>query len=1067
MISTIPFIYIRYQHFYEHFFRLKNVKTKTKLIKINFLRTITKLHLILLRLVFSFGLIAVSIISPLLQAEEITLLNNSNFARYINADHPVKGSYWLTEFIDLSKFNQWKPVGNESVPFSVKLYGNYKAISGLTITSKSDNSDLGLFGYLTNSWVERLLIDKPVIEATGSSIAVGAVAGRIKSTTITEVISSSGKIRVSGDFFNAGGIVGVASDGSILSDNLATGTETASGDYGKSGGIVAYALEHSIIRSNQYSGKIETGCSFSDVGGIAGRISEGSSLNNNLHIGLMESTSATYISDYGGIVGRAADALSISSNLNTGSLRLPTAGLTDLGGIVGIVEYSASVDRNINTAALHERNGGSFMGGIFGRAKRTPIRQNMNNGEITYNLFSQGPIDMNGVGSIGGSGGDLAVENNLNTGNIITGHLIDSHNGVIQGGNIKQHHNVQAGRVFINRNTNRSLPLDLVDITQNKTQSVPQGLDNTIWNSESNKTFPMLKNINGKYQELLRINNTRNGTNIFPATLSQFATPGGPTEASLLDLSVWSIRSGFLPFLKGFLQQHISRSGINCEQGNFACSPEKRTLPTKPTVGQDCPAPEGTPVAQAYDVTNHQLYVVIRPPLDSSALVLARYTDTELDKQFGACGKITHYLPDMTDWSFAGDSFLMSNSNSSYLHLVATKSDKSPLLLRLLLPERNNDTSIYIIDYLPENGSEANLIAGSNGTIYFAGKSPSDYFISRFTEKEHYRTLSEPSLKQEHISSLSLSPDGKLLYIAGVENTTETVFLQQYESQALSPNKPFGVDGEVTAITPDTFPGYEAASAVHRGWIYIAGITRNGDQLSIRRLDPGNGQVDGTFIVDEVLPNYLNATDTPAGIELRSDGQYLHAVKYDKKGNIFTVSYDDLEEVYRTSKTLDHPDALFNGLTVTNSTMYLPYNQLQAPGSNHTVEIMKIAINEQQQPYSSTPYSPTRHNSTPYSSTRHNSTPYSSTRHSPTRHNSTPYSSTRHNSTPYSPTLHNSTRHNSTQSSSSEFPTWGIVVPVVVSVVAIICGVSAYLKYRTKSGQTGPGEAEQVNLKEL
>ena len=969
MISTIPFVYIRYLHFYEHFFRLKSVKKKIKLIKIFFLRTITKLHFIWLRLVSSFGLIAVSMISPLLQAEDITLLNNSNFAKYINADHPVNGSYWLTEPIDLSKFNQWKPVGNESVPFSVKLYGNYKAINGLNITDNSDNAYSGLFGYLVDSWVERLFIDKPAIEVTGSRIAAGAVAGKVESTTITEVINHSGKISASGIFFNVGGIVGEASN-SILSNNLATGTETIIGKFGKSGGIVAYAEDHSMIKSNQVTGKIVTGCTYCEIGGIAGTIIEGTSLNNNLHIGLMESTLQANGTDYGGIVGRASDASTINSNLNSGAIKQPKILFSSIGGIVSLVEYTPSVERNINTAKLRDIDGGALIGGIFGQAWQSPIRENMNTGDITHNLYSHKHRGDYGVNGIGVRATRLAVENNLNTGNVITGNRNDTKNLLVQGVCVRQRHNIQAGRVFLNRNANRSLPLDLKDITQNKTQSVPQGLDNTIWNSESNKTFPMLKNINDNYQDLLRLNNTLNGTIIFPAILSQFATPGGLVEASLLDLSVWSVRSGFLPFLKGFLQQHISRSGINCEQGGFACSPEIRTLPTEPTMGQDCPAPEGTPVAQAYDVTNHQLYVVIRPPLDSSTLILARYTDTELDKQFGACGKITYYLPDMTDWSFAGDSFLMSNSNSSYLHLVATKSDKSPLLLRLLLPEKNNDTSIYIIDYLPESGSEANLIAGSNGTIYFAGKSPSDYFISRFTEKEHYRTLSEPSLKQEHISSLSLSPDGKLLYIAGVENTTETVFLQQYESLGLSPNKPFGVDGEVTAITPDYFPGYEAASAVHRGWVYIAGITRNGDQLSIRRLDPGNGQVDGSFIVDEVLPNNLNATDTPAGIELRSDGQYLHAVKYDKKGSIFTVSYDDLEEVYRTSKSLDHPDALFNGLTVTNSTMYLPYRQLQAPGSNHSVEIMKIAINERQPPYS-----PTLHNSTPNSPTLHSSTP--------------------------------------------------------------------------------------------
>ncbi|MCW7551580.1 hypothetical protein NX722_02745 [Endozoicomonas gorgoniicola] len=909
-------------------------------------------------------------ISPLLQAKEVILLNNSSFVKYINADHPVNGSYLLTEPIDLNKFNHWKPVGNESVPFSVKLYGNYQVINGLNIANKLDDSYLGLFGYLVDSRVERLFINKPVIEGAGSPTSVGTVAGGVESTTITEVINHAGKIKTSGKSFNAGGIVGIASHGSILSNNLATGIiEITSGYNGKSGGIAGSVRGRSIIRSNQYAGKIVTASSLSSTGGIVGELSEHSSSNNNLHTGLIASTFQTSESDYGGIVGKAAGASTITSNLNSGSLSLSTAWLSTLGGIVGLVESSTSVDRNVNAGALHQKDGGSFIGGIAGQARETPIRQNMNNGEITYNLFSQKPIGVGGVGGIGAWGTDLAIDNNLNTARIITGHLVDSHHGIIKGNNIEQRHNLQTGGVFVNMNTNHSIPLDLVEITQNKTQPVPQGLNKTIWSSEPEKAFPMLKNINGNYQELLRLNNTQNGTNIFPAILSQFATPGGSAETTLLDLAVWTVRSGFLPFLKGFLQQEIARFDINCGQGGFACSPKMRTLPTEPSLSEDCPAPEGTPVAQAYDVISDQLYVAIRPPLDSNALdsnalVLARYTGTELDKQFGACGKITHHLPDMTDWSFIGDSLLTSNSNSnsnnSYLHLVANKPDKSPLLLRLPLPEentpeKNNDKSGYTIDYLPERDSEVSVMAGSNGTIYFAGKSSSDFFISRFSEKEHYRTLSDPLHKQadinnqERISSLSLSPDGKLLYIASVVNTTKTAFLQQYDSLTLSRKKSFGVDGEVMAITPDYFPSYEAVSAVHRGWVYIASITRNGALLSIRRFDPGNGQVDGTFIVDESLPNYLSDSDSPAGIKLCPDGQYLHAVKYDKKGNIFTVTYDDLEEVYRTSKSLEHPDALFNGLTVTDSKMYLPYKHLDEPGSNHIVEVMKIALDDPQQ----------------------------------------------------------------------------------------------------------------------
>ena len=552
-----------------------------------------------IRFAVSFSLIYVSTISLHLQAEKSIPLNNNNFIQYINADHPVPGSYYLTESLDLSEFDQWKPVGNESAPFSVKLKGNYKIISGLKITGKLNNAFSGLFGYLVNSRIEQLIIDKPVIEETGQSASVGAVAGMVKNTTIKEVINHSGKTGSTGHSAHAGGIVGIASHYSTITDNLATGTvytkKHDSYQRWNSGSV----LTHSSVLGNLYTGKVIGGGYSSNSGGIAGKLSGHSSAKNNLHTGAVTSMSPVSSSDYGGIVGSAKTASTITANLNSGSLWLSKTWMSSLGGIAGLVENSCSVDRNVNAGVLRIDEGGTFTGGIVGQVLNTPVKQNMNNGEIIYNLYSKKPIGIGGVGAIVFHGSNLTAENNLNTGDIIAGHLVDFYYGTIEGNEIRQRHNLQTGRVMVNEHSNHTAPPKLKEVTHNKTQPNPQGLDKKLWHSDPKKPFPMLRSINANYQDLLRISVTQisdaqTSKLIFPTALEQFATPGGSPNASLLNLLVWQVLKGSLPFLSGVSRQQAIQIGINCEAGGFACSAETLSTPFTAALSTATPSTTAT-----------------------------------------------------------------------------------------------------------------------------------------------------------------------------------------------------------------------------------------------------------------------------------------------------------------------------------------------------------------------------------------------------------------------------------------------------------------------------------------
>ncbi len=58
----------------------------------------------------------------------------------------LDGNYVLACDIDLSGYENWEPIGNKLNPFTGRFYGNSNTISGLSITSCTDNI-AGLFGY--------------------------------------------------------------------------------------------------------------------------------------------------------------------------------------------------------------------------------------------------------------------------------------------------------------------------------------------------------------------------------------------------------------------------------------------------------------------------------------------------------------------------------------------------------------------------------------------------------------------------------------------------------------------------------------------------------------------------------------------------------------------------------------------------------------------------------------------------------------------------------------------------------------------------------------------------------
>ncbi|WP_257281297.1 hypothetical protein [Endozoicomonas sp. ISHI1] len=538
-------------------------------------------------------------------------LDNSNFNQYLNADHPVEGRYELIGNIDLSG-SQWKPVGNTSKSFSVTLLGNGYVISGLELSTSAGNTPSGLFGSLHNSTIQQILFKQPKVTSTGNTSPTGVLVGVLKGSRVEEVVNSAGAIQTGGFHSHAGGIAGSISD-SVIRDSVNTGTVSTTGsastggiagvvDQGSSvsnnlnigritprnkqksptGGIVGGLKSNSVANNNVNAGEINVGNN-GDSGGIAG-IATAARVLHNLNTGKI----ATYYVDgadlweggsIGGITGEATSQTLISKNLNTGSISGKYR--SQVGGITGQT-VSAPIVQNVNAGSVTTDGGFAYTGGIAGEARRVVIRDNLNAGAIIGKGY-RSP-----VGGISAAARSAEVYNNVNTGSVNATELVRV-SGVVAypywRGLIA--YNIDTFTKYhwfstSNSTSNSTSTFNrygynsgVVRLSKSALKSGLNGLNSTLWNAGDATQLPMLKGVNTPYRDLVRINGTQQANNQFPIVLNEFADPGGATEATSFNRTVWNGQDGYLPFPKVFSKPQTLLAGIDCTPGGFDCGQER------------------------------------------------------------------------------------------------------------------------------------------------------------------------------------------------------------------------------------------------------------------------------------------------------------------------------------------------------------------------------------------------------------------------------------------------------------------------------------------------------------
>ncbi|WOG27432.1 hypothetical protein [Endozoicomonas sp. 8E] len=920
-------------------------------------------------------------------------LNNNNFNQYLNADHPVKGDYQLISNIDLSQF-LWKPIGNASVPFSLTLNGNGHVISGLKISTSTDNTTSGLFGSLQNSTIRQILFKKPKVTSTGFTSPAGALVGELKGSRIEEVVNYGGAVKTIGSLSHSGGIAGSVTD-SIIHDSVNTGTVITTAD-ASAGGIAGLAVQSSSLSNNLNTGKIASRNSYaSPAGGIVGTLRNNSIANNNVNTG------EVYVGfrQYSGGVAGEAQAAKVLHNLNTGKIssdysRASSRSPGSSGGIVGHASGQTLVSKNLNTGSISTKRWHTYAGGIAGDVINAPVVQNVNVGTVTTQGYQAS------AGGITGEAEGTSVQDNLNAGAVIT-KGVNGDVGGITGAAVRLasvYNNVNTGlveaqgswcyvspaaaRVYLAGPIEHNLDTftkyqwtsetfsgrnkGVVRLSKSALKSNLTGLNSTLWNAGNESQLPMLRGINIPYRELARISGNK-----FPTVLNEFADPGGVSNATSFNPDVWNSRDGYLPFPKVFSEPQTSLAGIDCTEGAFDCSEEKQQKTAhSPDLSDHCPPPEGIPLFQAYDPEKQQVYVVIQPePSSESAskgIILARYKGPELDKQFGLCGVVTYttstnHATILASYQSLSGQIIHETTGphpGSSLNIVAmTTSGKTTLFEFPLSATQRYQAGLGVRDDLFPENVQISDITHHQGVLYLTGKIDNSVFVGRYHQRQLFFPEKHPEehpeksgqYDEEQGLHLKLSADGERLYVAGKsdEDASHPLFIRQYDSKRLTPNSSFANnDKALMTINADDMDTVNSQQdiLVQKDQVYVAVFSPEKEKLFIRRFAADNGQMDSAFIINDRTDFSSRTPGSFATVRLMATEGYLHAIIYNSDGQMSVFTYEDQVIVHRFDTRFKPAAAESMRPVFVGNKAYLAINNSDSEEGGRQVQMQEISL---------------------------------------------------------------------------------------------------------------------------
>lgn len=390
----------------------------------------------------------------------VTISNESDLRDLATNDDCWVAGFTFTQSDDIELSGSWTtPIGNVINRFAGIYDGNGKEIRGLSVSSSSDTSYVGLFGNTSGATLKNIELTAVTISTSALTEYVGGIVGAAENT---DILNSSVAGIIQGTHY-VGGIAGSATDGSLISASTTAGSVGGADSGVCIGGIVGSIEESELLNVSSAANMRNNSVDGMELGGVVG-VSHNSSITN-----ASASGSVTGGQFSGGLVGAfrtidndAAGTFTLSHSHATGAVQASDSGAGGIGGLVGKFQsVLPSGDSTIvvsnsyatgSVTAAGDRVGG-LIGEVYLLRGGTPVR-NLNftlsesyatgavtgddqaGGLVGYTFLniqsSESTVTLNGNFSTGPVEGNIAAGGLI--GEIDGGHIADSYaTGAVSG----------------------------------------------------------------------------------------------------------------------------------------------------------------------------------------------------------------------------------------------------------------------------------------------------------------------------------------------------------------------------------------------------------------------------------------------------------------------------------------------------------------------------------------------------------------------------------------------------------------------------------------------------------
>ena len=292
--------------------------------------------------------------------------------------------YRQTADIDISGI-PWIPIGHfaSGDSFSGNYDGGGHRITGLSMQGIS-SSETGLFGRVVESEIHNLTLVGPSLGdgPTGAG-HIGALAGQVVSSQISDVHVIDAVVVLSRDDYDVGALIG-SLDTSSVANVSASGTVQAGSAIG---GLIGDACG-SNVSASAAAVSVQSASSGTNVGGLIGDVRPnclGPTVASvcivpcytpsTVGIFNAQATGAVQGGTYvGGLVGRAYE-VPVERSFATGTV----SGVRAVGGLLGLGMYATIIDSYSRGAVAGEEIGG----GLIGQTFEATLMRNFATGRVT------------------------------------------------------------------------------------------------------------------------------------------------------------------------------------------------------------------------------------------------------------------------------------------------------------------------------------------------------------------------------------------------------------------------------------------------------------------------------------------------------------------------------------------------------------------------------------------------------------------------------------------------------------------------------------------------------------